>query len=209
MVLFDSRSENVIMQFMLDNPNHSSPFAVLSRMIPYSNKQISHHWNNKLNPLLNHDDLVDNEKVFIYNWGVQTEGGTISWKHCQQEMRTRFGKLFSTNKIKNTWYSEQKKRPACEVGNSAQFIVPSSSSSMNNDTGTFIVLPSLNDESIAPYSMSINNEFGGSRRINVLSLLNDNDDSIPPLIIEPRFRPDLTEYDRRCLLELTCGYRHQ
>ncbi|GBB83710.1 hypothetical protein RclHR1_01040015 [Rhizophagus clarus] len=108
--LFDSDSENIISQFMLQNPNHPSPFAELSRKIPFTNKQISHHWNDKLNPLLWSGPLSDDERKFIHNWAKNNRKNNIyNWKHCQKEMYTVFNKLHSTNKIKNAWNSEQKR----------------------------------------------------------------------------------------------------
>jgi len=52
-------------------------------------------------------------------------------------MKNQFNRLHSTNKIKNAWYSEQRRKPANEnengVGPSSQYTV----FSFMNDSGTF------------------------------------------------------------------------
>ncbi|PKY15221.1 hypothetical protein RhiirB3_401332 [Rhizophagus irregularis] len=195
--LFDPYNEKIIREFMLENPNHPSPFAELSRKIPFNNKQISHHWNDKLNPLLCPDPLSDIERIFIHNWARNNQqNGTYNWKHCQSEMRITFNKLHSTNKIKNAWNSEQK-RLAREVGNEIGISVQT--------TTTFISSSSLSINLMN----NNNNEVEYFTRTPISSLLTVNDDIIlssPPSPIEPYFRPDLTKNDRNYLLNITFGY---
>jgi hypothetical protein len=96
-------------------------------------------------------------------------------------MRITFNKLHSTNKIKNSWNSEQKKlarevenEVGNEIGTTSQTIFSSSYISMN----------------------SMNNMNGYFTRTNISSL--------SP--IEPYFRPDLTKFDKNYLLNITYGY---
>ncbi|CAB4436039.1 unnamed protein product [Rhizophagus irregularis] len=188
--LFDPYNEKIIKEFMLENPNHPSPFAELSRKIPFNNKQI-----------ICPDPLSDIERIFIHNWARNNrQNGTYNWKHCQNEMRITFNKLHSTNKIKNAWNSEQK-RLAREVGNEIGISVQT--------TTTFISSSSSSSSSSLSINLMNNNKVEYFTRTPISSLLTVNDDIIlssPPSPIEPYFRPDLTKNDRNYLLNITFGY---
>ena len=68
-------------------------------------------WENYLDPKLSHDYLSGEEKVFIDQWILRNRGtdGIIKWKNLRSDMKDLFGHLHSENKVKNYWYSKQRK----------------------------------------------------------------------------------------------------
>ncbi|CAG8485763.1 12230_t:CDS:2 [Rhizophagus irregularis] len=122
--LFDPYNEKIIREFMLENPNHPSPFAEL--ICP--------------------DPLSDIERIFIHNWARNNQqNGTYNWKHCQSEMRITFNKLHSTNKIKNAWNSEQK-RLAREVGNEIGISVQTTTTFISSSSLSINLMNNNNNE---------------------------------------------------------------
>ncbi|GBC09362.1 hypothetical protein RclHR1_00880016 [Rhizophagus clarus] len=114
----DSDSEKIIIDYMQQWINKGrvdwNPFAQLSKMVPYSSKQIYHHWVNKLDPtlcLLSDMPLAPYEKEYIYEWVERQLNANIkkiSWKALQTNMNKEFGRLRPQNDLKNTWYSKKR-----------------------------------------------------------------------------------------------------
>ncbi|EXX59700.1 uncharacterized protein OCT59_026830 [Rhizophagus irregularis] len=116
---FDKESEDTILKYMNEwidsgKPNRK-PFAILSTRIPYTPKQISHYWANKLNPRLclnKNIPFSNDEKEFIFKWVKQhlkTSNKKVPWKTLQTKILEDFGKLRAQNDIKNLWNIHKKK----------------------------------------------------------------------------------------------------
>ncbi|RIA88332.1 hypothetical protein C1645_775173 [Glomus cerebriforme] len=114
--LFSEEIDDKIIELMKEWGHLSSPYAKINEIIPeYTSKQIRRRWINKLNPELCPDPLNEEEKEFIIQ-GINNqlklnpEDDKISWKDMISEMKIKFDKLHSENKVKNFWYANKKKR---------------------------------------------------------------------------------------------------
>ncbi|RIA82348.1 hypothetical protein C1645_835498 [Glomus cerebriforme] len=113
----DSDSEKIIIDYMDRWDKHGrvnrNRFVELSKMVPYTAKQICQHWWNKLDPRLNtQTPFTRDEKEYIFEWvdvHLETSNKKISWKLLQMEMEEEFGMLRSRNDIKNIWYAKKRK----------------------------------------------------------------------------------------------------
>ncbi|CAG8645989.1 15057_t:CDS:2 [Funneliformis mosseae] len=87
------------------------PFAALSKMIPYSPKQIADHWWNALDPRISKVPFSKEEKDFIYAWveKYSKPQDTIQWKDLQPIMEAKFGKFRSRNDLKNVWNAKKRR----------------------------------------------------------------------------------------------------
>ncbi|GBC04142.1 hypothetical protein RclHR1_05530011 [Rhizophagus clarus] len=99
--------------------NVRNPFVRLSEIFnyKYSPSQLSNHYRNYLNPQLYLGDLSDEEMNFIDDWisHNRTGIGAIRWMTLIEKLKRRFGLLRSENKVKNYWYSKQKRsRNSCQ-----------------------------------------------------------------------------------------------
>ncbi|CAG8526815.1 8110_t:CDS:2 [Funneliformis caledonium] len=134
-------ARNIIIRFMTskEGRNHKTPYSELSKKTGYSSKQIYHLWNDKLDPSLYHEPLSDEEKVYINKWVEEnkSESGKIYWANCQEDMKRVFQRLHSRNKIKNSWYAEQKRRPDEDVENGADPTTQVAISTFHNDIRNF------------------------------------------------------------------------
>lgn len=104
--LFRKEDDSLILSLMSDLRGTKYPFNVISRRLPkYTSKQISHHWSNFLDPELDHSPLSDDEKEFITRWISEHGKDGINWKILRAELKTKFCRSRSSNKIKNYWHS--------------------------------------------------------------------------------------------------------
>ncbi|GBC03767.1 hypothetical protein RclHR1_05300008 [Rhizophagus clarus] len=195
-----------------------NPYAEISKLIPHlSAKQICHQWNNELDPSLNHDPLTEDERKVIDEWvdANREADGTISWKFCQRDMKMRFNKYHSTNKIKNAWNSKhnrqkpyqknvvrkQKRHESSEVANLPhQFLVNDVSHrfSVNEDVRPFAhsLLNGISNIGITPLPTIIEPNFfqphapqllPNSSEFGICNYNYNNNSNLP--IMEPKFQP--------------------
>ncbi|GES86198.1 hypothetical protein GLOIN_2v1474454 [Rhizophagus clarus] len=130
-MLFDNVSNQIILDcvYFLEKCNVRNKYERISKILPqYTSRQIRHHYRNVLNV------RRDNEKDFIVQWIEQHQepNGTIRWKDLIPEMESRFGKLYSENKLKNFWY-RRKLRLERDAGST---VSRTGSSSSNPISGT-------------------------------------------------------------------------
>ncbi|RIA81949.1 hypothetical protein C1645_881319 [Glomus cerebriforme] len=209
--LLDSNTKEIIISSMKKLANHKDRYAQISRLVPpLTAKQISHQWNNELNPQLNHDNLTDIEEKYIDRWVItnRKENGAIHWKNCQIDMNNVFGKLHSTNKIKNKWSSKQKQKRNRSIREAARSItiVPFS---VNNDDEDVRNSPlnGINNGDVTPPSTIIESDFFQPPTSQSSSSYltkpfdngtHNNDFTPPPNTILPRFfqhyLPQITPY---------------
>ncbi|PKY13084.1 hypothetical protein RhiirB3_485801 [Rhizophagus irregularis] len=78
-------------------------------------KRIRQRWTNNLDPRLCLDSFDEIEKLYMIDWVKKYKiqnppAGKIPWKKLIQEMKDKFGKLRSENKVKNFWHSKQRQK---------------------------------------------------------------------------------------------------
>ncbi|PKC07702.1 hypothetical protein RhiirA5_500478 [Rhizophagus irregularis] len=80
-----------------------------------SPKRIRQRWTNNLDPRLCHDPFDEIEKLYMIEWvkkyKIQNPSADkIPWKKLILEMKDKFGKLRTENKVKNFWHSQERQR---------------------------------------------------------------------------------------------------
>ncbi|RGB36584.1 hypothetical protein C1646_741675 [Rhizophagus diaphanus] len=80
-----------------------------------SPKRIRQRWTNNLDPRLCHDSFDEIEKLYMIEWvkkyKIQNPSADkIPWKKLILEMKDKFGKLRTENKVKNFWHSQERQR---------------------------------------------------------------------------------------------------
>ncbi|RGB36590.1 guanylate-binding protein, partial [Rhizophagus diaphanus] len=81
----------------------------------FSPKMIRERWTNNFDPRLCHDSFDEVEKLYIIKWVKKYKNqypstDKIKWKILILEMKDKFGKLRSENKVKNFWHSKQRQK---------------------------------------------------------------------------------------------------
>ncbi|CAB4485766.1 hypothetical protein RhiirA5_366724 [Rhizophagus irregularis] len=112
MPLFDENSNKLIIHGMKKWKGRHNRFVKISKLVPnYTPKQIASHWKNYLDPNLCLDTLEYEEKKFIAEWirKYRTSSGVIHWKYVVNDLKIRFGKRHSENKVKNYWNARIKR----------------------------------------------------------------------------------------------------
>ncbi|GES72839.1 kinase-like domain-containing protein [Rhizophagus clarus] len=111
MSYFTEEDDNAIENYMKELSHLANPFTLISKRMNerFSAKMICNRWRDHLNPDLCHEPLDYNEKSYIINWIVShqildTSAYNIRWRELINEMKFKFGKLHSENKVKNFWH---------------------------------------------------------------------------------------------------------
>ncbi|CAB4422120.1 unnamed protein product [Rhizophagus irregularis] len=81
----------------------------------FSPKMVRQRWTNDLDPRLCHDPFDEIEKLYMIEWvkkyKIQNPSSyKIPWNKLILEMKDKFGKLHSENKVKNFWHSKQRQK---------------------------------------------------------------------------------------------------
>ncbi|RIA83071.1 hypothetical protein C1645_809377 [Glomus cerebriforme] len=85
------------------------PYVRLSRILPFTARQLCTYYRNYGNPKLCHDPLDEREKQFIINWiSLYRRGKSISWMRLIKDLKSQFGLFRSENAVKNFYYSNQR-----------------------------------------------------------------------------------------------------
>ncbi|CAB4408118.1 unnamed protein product [Rhizophagus irregularis] len=99
--------DNEIIKFMNENKNERNPYIRASKEINkvFTSKQIRQRWMSKLDPLLCHENLCEDEKLYIIEWVEEYKNkhpsNVINWKQLIKDLNNKFGKMRSENKVKN------------------------------------------------------------------------------------------------------------
>ncbi|RIA91462.1 hypothetical protein C1645_805195 [Glomus cerebriforme] len=163
----DLKSKKIIEEYMVKSKTgkYHDKFKELKKLLndKYTVKEIRDCWNYELNPELCKDPLSTGEIISIKEC---VKRYSKNWTKCQQVLKKDFGRLHSINKIKTAWQSEQSQPVA------GQSIVRS--------------LPLPVNEARSSQSDSMNSEVGGSKRIDIPLLTNDdNSTATPPSTVDP------------------------
>uniref|UniRef100_U9UW60 Uncharacterized protein n=1 Tax=Rhizophagus irregularis (strain DAOM 181602 / DAOM 197198 / MUCL 43194) TaxID=747089 RepID=U9UW60_RHIID len=125
MPLFDENSNKLIIHGMKKWKGRHNRFVKISKLVPnYTPKQIASHWKNYLDPNLCLDTLEYEEKKFIAEWirKYRTSSGVIHWKYVVNDLKIRFGKRHSENKIKDENNEQEQGKEMYTEGNERKFI---------------------------------------------------------------------------------------
>ncbi|CAB5389208.1 unnamed protein product [Rhizophagus irregularis] len=108
--------DNEIIKFMNENKNERTPYIRASKEINkgFTSKQIRQRWISKLDPLLRHENLCEDEKLYIIEWVEKYRNehpfNNINWKQLIKDLKNKFGKMRSENKVKNHYYLKERQR---------------------------------------------------------------------------------------------------
>ncbi|PKK68053.1 hypothetical protein RhiirC2_851740 [Rhizophagus irregularis] len=110
--------DNEIIKFMNENKNERNPYIRASKEINkgFTSKQIRQRWISKLDPLLCHEKLCEDEELYIIEWVEKYRNehpfNDIKWKQLIKDLKIKSGKMRSENMVKNHYYlkGRQEKR---------------------------------------------------------------------------------------------------
>ncbi|CAB4383666.1 unnamed protein product [Rhizophagus irregularis] len=106
--------DNEIIKFMNENKNERNPYIRASKEINkgFTSKQIRQRWISKLDPLLCHEKLCEDEELYIIEWVEKYKNKHPSnvitkWKQLVLDLNNKFGKMRSENKVKNHYFLKE------------------------------------------------------------------------------------------------------
>ncbi|CAB4485674.1 unnamed protein product [Rhizophagus irregularis] len=108
--------DNEIIKFMNENKNERNPYIKASEEINkgFTSKQIRQRWMSKLDPLFSHEDLCENEKLYIIEWVEKYKNkhpsNVINWKQLIADLKIKSGKMRSEIKVKNYYYLKERQK---------------------------------------------------------------------------------------------------
>ncbi|PKY55272.1 hypothetical protein RhiirA4_474606 [Rhizophagus irregularis] len=88
--------DNEIIKFINENKNERNPYIRASKEINkvFTSKQIRQRWISKLDPLLCHENLCEDEKLYIIEWVEKYRNehpfNNINWKQLIEDLNNKF-----------------------------------------------------------------------------------------------------------------------
>ncbi|CAB4408082.1 unnamed protein product [Rhizophagus irregularis] len=117
---------------MNENKNERNPYIKASKEINkgFTPKQIRQRWISKLDPLLCHENLCEDEKLYIIEWVEKYRNehpfNNINWKQLIEDLNNKFGKMRSENKVKNHYNLKERQKGVLPYVSSQDNNVPKS-----------------------------------------------------------------------------------